>query len=82
MALVRSKRSNRTGSSPKKRQKVAPPKQNIVLYFHSSTMTVALTIYILTLGRKQKLSTRLEVNTFFFSEHYRFETKMKILGIN
>ena len=31
MALERSKRSGFTASPPKKRQKVAPPKQNVAL---------------------------------------------------
>ena len=39
MVLVRSEWSGRTGS-PKKGQKVTPPKQNIVIFLHSSTMTV------------------------------------------
>ena len=37
MALVR---NDRTGP-PKKRQSVAPPKQNIAVFLLSSTMTVA-----------------------------------------
>ena len=40
MALVRSGRSGRTATPSKKRQKMAPAKQNIVLFLLSSAMTV------------------------------------------
>ena len=40
MALVGWGRSGHTGPPPKKRQKEAPPKQNIALFFHSGTPKV------------------------------------------
>ena len=62
MALVRRKRSGRTGPPLKKSQKVAPTKQNIALFFLSRTMTVTP---CLQLNFRKKVGIR-------------YETKIKI----
>ena len=79
MALVRRERSGRTRSH-KKTSKRDPPKQNIALFFHNSTMTVSLCLH-LNFRAKLRIMYSIESDDLFFREHYVFETKLQILDI-